>query len=123
MNEFFRHLSKSVTNTIGAPFSFVVFVLIFMAGISTGQIFHFSSFWQFCMQFSVMTFTFFMALLIQSTENRNSRTIQLKLDELLRVVEGAKNTLVGIENSTEAELKEQIQELQEEVESSLSVSK
>jgi len=89
----------------GNPVAFVVAVLIILVWAMTGPLFHFSDTWQLIINTSTTIVTFLMVFLIQNTQNRDSEAIQLKLDELIRAVEGAHNGLLDIEELTEEELK------------------
>ena len=75
-------------------------------------VFHFSDTWQLVINTGTTIVTFLMVFLIQNTQNRDAKAIHLKLDELIRAVKGARNTLVDLENCTDEELAE----LQEEFE-------
>lgn len=89
---------------LGHPVTFVVAVLIIAAWALTGPLFHFSDTWQLIINTSTTIVTFLMVFLIQNTQNRDSEAIQLKLDELIRAVEGAHNGLLDIEELTEEDL-------------------
>jgi low affinity Fe/Cu permease len=69
-------------------------------------LFHFSDSWQLVINTGTTIVTFLMVFLIQNTQNRDAKAIQLKLDELIRAKRGARNTLVDLENCTEEELEE-----------------
>ena len=70
----------------------------------TGPLFHFSDTWQLIINTSTTIVTFLMVFLIQNTQNRDSEAIQLKLDKVIRAVEGAHNGLLDIEELTEEDL-------------------
>jgi low affinity Fe/Cu permease len=70
----------------------------------TGPIFGFSDTWQLVINTGTTIVTFLMVFLIQSTQNRDAEAVQVKLDELIRAVEGAHVTLMNIEELDEAEL-------------------
>ena len=77
----------------------------------TGPIFHFSDTWQLVINTGTTIVTFLMVFLIQNTQNRDAKAIQLKLDELIRSKRGARNSLVDLENCTDEELEEMEREL------------
>jgi len=70
----------------------------------TGPIFRFSDTWQLFINTATTIVTFLMVFLIQNTQNRDSEAMHLKLDELIRAVEGAHNALLDLEELTESEL-------------------
>ncbi len=72
----------------------------------TGPIFHYSDTWQLVINTGTTVVTFLMVFLIQNTQNRDSEAIHVKLDELIRAVEGARNRLLDLEDCDEKELTE-----------------
>ena len=70
----------------------------------TGPLFHFSDTWQLVINTATTVITFLMVFIIQNTQNRDTRAIQLKLDELLRAMQGARTRLVALETLTDEEL-------------------
>ncbi len=100
----FSRFARWMALSLGHPVAFVVAVLIIVAWAITGPLFHFSDTWQLIINTSTTVVTFLMVFLIQNTQNRDSEAIQLKLDELIRAVEGAHNGLLDIEELTEEDL-------------------
>lgn len=104
MQEMFRKFSMKCADAMGTSWSFfLALVLILLWGLS-GPYFHYSDTWQLIINTSTTVITFLMVFLIQNTQNRDARVIQLKLDELLRAVEGARTQLVSLENFSDEEL-------------------
>jgi low affinity Fe/Cu permease len=78
----------------------------------TGPLFHFSDAWQLTVNTGTTIVTFLMVFLIQNTQNRDAVAIQLKLDELIRGVEGARTSLVDLENLDDDEIQRLRQEFE-----------
>lgn len=75
-----------------------------MIWAGTGPVFHFSNTWQLVINTGTTIVTFLMVFLIQNTQNRDARAINLKLDELIRAVGDARNNMIDIERLSDAEL-------------------
>ncbi len=78
--------------TTGSPWAFLLAVLVILAWGVSGPLFNFSDTWQLVINTSTTIITFLMVFLIQTTQNRDAVTIQLKLDELLSGVVGARTS-------------------------------
>jgi low affinity Fe/Cu permease len=83
----------------------VLALVIIAVWAATGPLFGFSDTWQLVVNTGTTIITFLMVFLIQNTQNRDTRAIQLKLDELIRANEGARNRMLRIEDLTEDQLK------------------
>lgn len=102
--KFFSQLAKWTAHATGRPAAFSLAVLTILIWIVTGPIFHFSDTWQLVINTGTTIVTFLMVFLIQSTQNRDTEALQLKLDELIRNSEGAHNALLEIEEMEQEDL-------------------
>lgn len=100
----FSEASRWIAHMVGHPSSFIVALTIIAIWAITGPAFHFSDTWQLVINTGTTIVTFLMVFLIQNTQNRDNYAIQLKLDELIRAVDGAHNSLLEIEELTEEDL-------------------
>jgi low affinity Fe/Cu permease len=119
VNEAFRKFAGKVSTWAGSPWVFILAIVAIIAWAVTGPIFQFSDTWQLVINTSTTIITFLMVFLIQNTQNRDARAIHLKLDELIRAMKDARNSLVDLEDGSEEELEklqEQFQNLREQQE-------
>ena len=92
------------TQWTGTSHAFLLAFAIVVIWAITGPIFHYSENWQLVINTGTTIVTFLMVFLIQATQNRDSKAIHLKLDELLRAIAKARTGLVGLEHMSEDEL-------------------
>ena len=104
MKHAFRRFAAGAATVTGSPWAFLLAVLVILTWGVTGPLFNFSDGWQLTINTGTTIVTFLMVFLIQNTQNRDTVAIQLKLDELLRGVVGARTSLVDLENLSDEDL-------------------
>ncbi len=102
----FNRFTKWAARAAGHPFAFGAALLLVVGWAATGPLFGYSSNWQLVINTGTTIVTFLMVFLIQSAQNRDSAAVQLKLDELIRAVEGAQNALLDLEELDERDLEQ-----------------
>ena len=100
----FNRIANWASRIVGSPKATIVAFLIILIWAVTGPMFGFSDTWQLVINTGTTIVTFLMVFLIQNTQNRDSRALHLKMDELLRTTKGAHNVLLDFEELTEEEL-------------------
>ena len=104
MEKLFTRTAKAVAHAAGKPAAFILCCAIILLWALSGPVFGFSDTWQLIINTGTTIVTFLMVFLIQNTQNRDTAALQLKLDELIRVNEKARNRLLRLEELTEEEM-------------------
>lgn len=104
MGEYFRKFSHAMAAAMGSPWAFVLALVTIVIWGVLGPLFNFSDTWQLVINTSTTIVTFLMVFIIQNTQNRDSRAIHLKLDELIRANGDARNKLIDLEDMSDKEL-------------------
>jgi low affinity Fe/Cu permease len=100
----FERLALSITRITGRPIAFLIAVAAILVWAITGPIFKFSDTWQLVINTGTTIITFLMVFIIQQSQNKDSLSIQLKLNEIVAAMEGASNRLINVEDLSEDEL-------------------
>ncbi len=108
--KWFTAFAQATSNWTGSPGAFVLALGVIVVWAVTGPVFRYSDTWQLVINTGTTIVTFLMVFLIQNSQNRDAKLIQLKLDELIRAVETAETSLINMDEMSEEEL----QEVQEE---------
>jgi low affinity Fe/Cu permease len=100
----FAEVARHASNLTGSPAALAAACGVVLLWAVTGPVFGFSDTWQLVINTGTTIVTFLMVFLLQNTQNRDARALQLKLDELLRSLHAARNRLIDLENCTDEEI-------------------
>jgi low affinity Fe/Cu permease len=104
LDRVFTNFSSAIARRAGQPLTFVLAIGTVAVWAVTGPLFGFSETWQLVINTGTTIVTFLMVFLIQNEQNRDTASIQVKLDELLNAIEGARVSFIGIEHLTAVEV-------------------
>jgi low affinity Fe/Cu permease len=102
--DWFGRFAAEASTLVGSKWSFVLAVLVIVVWGVTEPVFHFSDTWQLIINTGTTIVTFLMVFLIQNTQNRDALAINLKLNELIRAVDEARDQMINIEALSDVEL-------------------
>jgi low affinity Fe/Cu permease len=100
----FGRLANMTASWTGTPSAFLIAFGVVIIWAITGPLFHYSDTWQLVINTGTTIVTFLMVFLIQNTQNRDTKALQIKLAELIVALKGADNTMAAIEDATDDEL-------------------
>src|SRR5262245_33105981 len=104
LSHWFTKFAKWAAWATGHPLTFVLAVLVIVVCAMTGPMFGFNDTWQLVINTATTIVTFLMVFLIQNTQNRDTAAMHIKIDELIRSIEGAHNALLDLENLEDKEI-------------------
>lgn len=102
----FDRFTRFLVPKLGSPIVFVLAALVVVVWAATGAFFGWSDGWQLVINTASSIVTFLMVFVIQNSQTRDTQALQLKLDELIRVSESARNSLISLEDRPAAEVGE-----------------
>ena len=104
VNDSFRIFARRSSIVLGSAWAFTLAIVIIAVWGLTGPTFRSSNTWQLIINTGTTIVTFLMVFLIQNTQNRDSKAVNLKLDEVIRAVKGARNQLINLEGLSDEDL-------------------
>ncbi len=113
MKKWFPAFARRIGVFAGHPVAFLLAVLAVLGWAAVGPVVHYSENWQLWINTSTTILTFLMVFLLQHTQNHDTRAIQVKLDELIRSIHGARNELINLEELSEEKLTQYCTEFRE----------
>jgi low affinity Fe/Cu permease len=102
--DWFGHFSNSCSSLVGSRWAFIAALAVIVLWGVGGPFYHYSDTWQLVINTGTTIVTFIMVFLIQNTQNRDAKAINLKLNEIIRSIGKAQNDLIDIEKLSDAEL-------------------
>ncbi|HUN85209.1 MAG TPA: low affinity iron permease family protein [Terracidiphilus sp.] len=100
----FGKFAAAASSWLGSKWAFSAAIAIILGWAVTGPVFHFSDTWQLIINTGTTIVTFLMVFLIQNTQNRDARAINLKLNELIHAIDAAGDQMMDIEKLSDQEL-------------------
>src|SRR5213082_1396561 len=100
----FDRFARWIEQRVGSPFAFGLAILVLIVWAVSGPLFGWSDTWQLVINTGTTIVTFLMVFVIQNTQSRDTQAMQLKLDELIRVNEMARNSLINLEEMSDIDV-------------------
>jgi low affinity Fe/Cu permease len=104
MGQWFARLAARISQITGSYWAFMSALTVCLVWAISGPVFGFSNTWQLVINTGTTILTFLMVFLIQNSQNRDSKAVQLKLDELIRAVDSARDRMIDIEDDSDEQL-------------------
>ena len=104
LSEGFQVFATKSSHWVGSKWAFTLAVATIVLWAASGPYFHYSDTWQLVVNTATTVVTFLIVFLIQNTQNRDAKAIQLKLDEIIRAIRAANNSMINIEALSDDEL-------------------
>src|SRR5690606_38974711 len=104
MKHYFRKFSERTSHAVGTYWAFIIAFCVIVSWFVTGPFFGFSDTWQLIINTATTIVTFLMVFIIQNTQNRDSKAIHLKLDELIYATKKASNRFMNVEELSDEEI-------------------
>ncbi len=105
ISEWFRVAAAKTAEACGSAWTFIISLLLVVVWGISGPIFNYSDTWQLIINTSTTVITFLVVFLVQNTQNRDSKAIHVKLDELLSATKEASNRFIAAEKESDEDLK------------------
>jgi low affinity Fe/Cu permease len=105
MNDLFRKFASKTSEIVGTAWTFILALTVVIVWAMTGPVFGYSDTWQLVINTGTTIITFLMVFLIQNTQNRDAKALHLKLDELIKATEGARNHMIDLDKLSDEQLK------------------
>ncbi len=102
----FGFFAAKISKWAGSPLVFTAALISILAWAACGPYFGYSDTWQMIVNTGTTICTFLMVFVIQNSQNRDGLAVQIKLDEIIRSLQGAKNTMIDLEDLSQQELEE-----------------
>lgn len=104
LSDGFQVFATKSSHWVGSKWAFTLAVATIVLWAASGPQFHYSDTWQLVVNTATTVVTFLIVFLIQNTQNRDARAIHLKLDEIIRAIRAANNSMINIEALSDEEL-------------------
>lgn len=104
MQEIFRKFAQKVSHAMGTPWAFLTALILILLWVLSGPLFNFSDTWQLVINTTTTIITFLMVFLIQNTQNRDNKALNLKIDELIKANKRADNQSIDLDDLDDKDL-------------------